>query len=418
MPWIQNGDAASWLCPIDACQYTYRKKGLRESTRIQEKIIRQHLRTCHSEACCIPCPRDCKDACTMCVPPALLGTPIVGAPLVDLEIARSGKRSRVSVSDTAGHLLLKRARCDTKSCVVCGDHFAQSRGLSCCRSVGPHFLCCECLEGYLRAEFEAGRGHALSCPECFSAYEHRHLSDKLGPASRDMFERALAAAAERCILDAVTCPHPSCNLVFDWARPADGDAIVCCPGCSAYFCASCQQTLDLHDSNFNHSCQASHRQKLEEALSYGAGAHCGNPECTARRVSVFKTRVGDCNAMRCRTCEYYFCYLCDVSLGAQNGPAHASFASPGKHLLDCPLFNSANEPEVVDAVRRRKTHAVHSYLATLDANLRAQVLESNRRLLQDGGVEVEIDGAQSPEGSQGSALRNFFTRMWRAFKGT
>merc|ERR1711870_193226 len=104
-------------------------------------------------------------------------------------------------------------------------------------------------------------------------------------------------------------------------------------------CVTCMRDLGQLDEA-EHACPVLIERKRQDALSWGAGAHCPNADCALKDVPTFKDSPDQCNVILCQPCRggcgTFFCYLCDMDLGKTNAAAHQSF--PHRHAdRSCPL---------------------------------------------------------------------------------
>lgn len=295
-------------------------------------------------------------------------------------------------------------------CTVCYDSFSEAAadghaahlGIWCGGSAGEcHFLCTDCLQSYVEAEAEEGRCHALRCPAlcCGHPYDHIELRASLNESAWACFTNALDHAAQRCVGErAEICPNPGCGAIFDNVSGGTDDTIIGCRACGWHYCARCRQRLDLEAECFSHTCPDRGRQGIEEVLSYGQFAHCGNKACTTRGLPVEKRHFSECNAMKCSSCLHYLCYLCDSDLGEDWEEAHRTYDPTHPLRLhapcSCPLFNSEDNHEVAVAVRRRTEAALGRFLGPLSTEERRQVLRDARPVLLERGVRLPGDAGK------------------------
>jgi len=292
-----------------------------------------------------------------------------------------------------------------RECVVCMESGSQLQGIRCgdsalCKS---HFLCSECLPRYVQAESGEGRAHVLHCPVqgCRETYTHKTLKAALDGNMWNCFEKALSQAAERCTGKLEVCPNANCNELFEYLAPADGDIIIVCPACRERYCSQCRVMLCMTHDNCSHHCRAGLAHGVAKALDYGSGAHCGNDQCVTQAVPVFKDAADSCNVIKCTTCHHHFCFLCDQDLGSCSQAAHRSFPH---QQFGCKMFNGYGEPEVLVAVKRRKTVALQRFLQTLDPFDQRQALQISEELLQQH--EICADLLVRPHRNAPNALHN------------
>lgn len=269
---------------------------------------------------------------------------------------------------------------------------------------------------YLQAKVSEGEGHMLACPEpsCTESYAHADLKKVLSMDDWDRFQVALACAAESSVANLHVCPNAECRCHFDYVpRNSFNDVLLQCPDCGYHYCRLCLQAFGASDGEvLEHVCVVGLHRQLLEALDKATKAHCGNVGCSSHGVLVTKELEQQCNAIRCRTCRHYFCYLCCRELGTTSEEAHRVFPHTTFAGAPCPLFNTpAAEPDIPIEVRHaqhhRKRQAVQQLLSIMPHKEKQHVVRLALRRLEDEGLE------SLPEVAEEKQYRTLQDKTWK-----
>jgi len=228
------------------------------------------------------------------------------------------------------------------TCLVCFD-FPLARGVKCVADVDAHFMCADCLEGYVR---EATSDGNLSCLEVDGRWQGIRCPGVQGCSAQPFTERALAVQLSddtfaRLVAARVKIAEKRRNLELE-----------------ATFEARVQAAAANNDRGLRV------RNHIVERILNLACPHCKQ----VLNDSDFDYKH-NCCALRCGSCSTSFCAFCLKDCGIIQRP-HDVGTAANQHVLQCKhnvnrvLFVSSKE-EFEAIQRQRRKRDLESYLDTL-----------------------------------------------------
>jgi len=229
------------------------------------------------------------------------------------------------------------------TCLVCFDNFPLARGVECVAAVDAHFMCADCLEGYVR---EATSDGNLSCLEVDGRWQGIRCPGVQGCSAQPFTERALAVQLSddtfaRLVAARVKIAEKRRNLELE-----------------ATFEARVQAAAANNDRGLRV------RNHIVERILNLACPHCKQ----VLNDSDFDYKH-NCCALRCGSCSTSFCAFCLKDCGIIQRP-HDVGTAANQHVLQCKhnvnrvLFVSSKE-EFEAIQRQRRKRDLESYLDTL-----------------------------------------------------
>ena len=176
----------------------------------------------------------------------------------------------------------------------------------------------------------------LSCPlgdVCGSQLEPYLLQDIIDNITATPQEKNSRNLSQGRLNSPSSCPNEECSYSFQPDEGGFQNLYEWCPQCCAFYCLTCKRRLSSQGYS-DHICPVEHditdtevSRRLCEILTEAIWVRCPNNRCKATdRVRSLAVKVtGDCNAIECRVCKRFFCFICSRDLGTRRQDAHKAF---------------------------------------------------------------------------------------------
>lgn len=241
----------------------------------------------------------------------------------------------------------------------------------------------------------------LGCPlgyKCGSQLEPyllQDIIDEIVATSKEKTSRGPSCDGQT---SSRSCPNDRCSFNF---RPDDGDFETLypwCPECCAFYCCTCQRRLG-DEGYADHICPAGQitditndavaSQTLCRVVCEAMFVRCPSNSCqsTDRAEDLIVKRNEDCNAIKCWTCQRFFCFICTKDLGMNREDALKAFPHRNASEANAPccwLFDDGLSGNTkTRALLIRQMNAAADYLRSLQVSNEKKLilLNSNREVL-------------------------------------
>ncbi|KAK3255225.1 hypothetical protein CYMTET_35582, partial [Cymbomonas tetramitiformis] len=223
---------------------------------------------------------------------------------------------------------------------------------SMCGSECGHFVCRQCMRGYLKEEASKGVSKLKCCfLECEAVFPMSTCEVILASDDAASLQRLRQARDDAMRLHKVFCANPRCSIAFDAAKDgfyqmSDWPKVQC-PECSHSMCVECKVPWHSNvDCTIFQKLPDDFRDQNDIALlqmSKDANLR-GCPGCQ----HLIERQEGDCNWMHC-VCGCKFCYGCGAKYKKHEPTANNVHGTAGcKCSLFDPFTAHADEAAILD----------------------------------------------------------------------
>ena len=174
-----------------------------------------------------------------------------------------------------------------------------------------HTFCKDCLNGQLDVAIQEKSSSTLRCPACRSEIDQQNIREIVGEDKLAKYQGYLDVKAQeylRTEKDLKHCQTPDCTYVFSAAHGAVKQNIRC-PQCRNRYCSGClrphppDMSCEEAQENYELAQNPDAADKKSEEWKKANTKQC--PSCNA---DIQRNR--GCDHMRCRNCNYQFCWRC------------------------------------------------------------------------------------------------------------
>lgn len=287
-----------------------------------------------------------------------------------------------------------------------------------------HSFCLSCVTTFIESSTTArepptGLAIRVSCPlgsVCGSQLEPYLLQDIIDQITAMSQEKTTKCLSHSRQTISSSCPNEECSFISQHDDDDFDNLYLWCPKCVSFYCRTCRRRLG-DEGYADHICPPDRQitdiiDDVEASITLckvvceAKWARCPSNSCRAIDLAggLIEKAKEDCNAIQCRTCQRFFCFICTRDLGTKREDAVKAFPHKSTDETNSPccwLFDDGLSGNTeTRAILIRQMNAASDYLCSLQLSKEKKfiLLYKNREVL--GDVFTHLITKYGPRGDQ------------------